>query len=60
MLAGQEVNLRWVSSHQNLFCMAVVSAVDEHVLWQENFFDMMDDYVASAPDSANHALRKPR
>ena len=52
--------VRWASSHNNTFKLAVVAGKDEHWFSHEDFFKMFHDYIDSAPPGANEAVAKPR
>jgi len=57
---GQEMVVRWASSHNNTFTFVVVKAANQEVFWREDYFKMVDDYIAQAPPGANMAQQRPR
>lgn len=57
---NQTMVVRWASSHNNTFSLAVVSAEDQDWFFREDFYTMLDDYIDSAPPGSNEAIEKPR
>jgi len=57
---GQSVVVRWASSHNNTFSLAVVAATDEEWFHHPEYYKMLDDYIDSAPDGADESIQKPR
>jgi hypothetical protein len=70
---GQEIVVRWASSHENTFMFAIVAGRDQDIFWDEctfnyasrsceieDFYSKVNDYIDSAPESANQAVEKPR
>jgi hypothetical protein len=57
---GQSTTVRWASSHNNTFTLAVVALADQKWFFEEDFYEMVDDYINSAPAEANQAMEKPR
>ena len=57
---GQSMVVRWASSHNNTFSLAVVAASDQDWFFKSNFYEMLDDYIDTAPPGANEAVKKPR
>ena len=56
----QSTVIRWASSHNNTFTLAVVAAVDQKWFYHKKYYQMLDDYIHSAPPGANEVLKKPR
>ena len=56
----QSTVVRWASSHNNTFALAVVAAVDQKWFYDKDYFAMLDDYIDSAPSGANEVRKKPR
>eukprot|EP00040_Diaphanoeca_grandis_P026972 m.152243 g.152243 ORF g.152243 m.152243 type:complete len:1731 (-) comp30797_c0_seq1:210-5402(-) len=56
----QTMVLRWASSHNNTFSLAIVAAKDEEWFQHKDFYQMLDDYIDLAPPGANEAVQKPR
>ena len=52
--------VRWASSHNNTFSLAVVAAADQDWFYHDDFYRFLDDYIDSAPADANEAVHKPR
>ena len=57
---GQEMVVRWASSHNNTFMLAVLSAQDQDVLYDDNYYRYLDDYLDNAPNGTNYAKQRPR
>jgi hypothetical protein len=57
---NQTMVVRWASSHNNTFSLAVIAGKDEDWFRHKDFYKMLDDYIDSAPLGANEAVRKPR
>ena len=57
---NQHMVVRWASSHNNTFSLAVVAAADEKWFFHEQYYTFLDDYIDSAPADANEAVAKPR
>ena len=57
---GQSMVVRWASSHNNTFSLAVVAASDKEWYYKSDFYAMLDDYINTAPPGANEAVKKPR
>ena len=57
---GQSTVVRWASSHNNTFWLAVVALKDEEWFFDKDYYRMLDDYIDSAPPGANEAVEKPR
>eukprot|EP00040_Diaphanoeca_grandis_P019407 m.102462 g.102462 ORF g.102462 m.102462 type:complete len:1975 (-) comp27410_c1_seq4:129-6053(-) len=57
---NQTMVVRWASSHNNTFSLAVVAGKDQEWFYNSGFYDMLDDYIDSAPADANMAAEKPR
>ena len=49
--------MRWASSHNNTFTFAVVSGQDEEWIHHKQYYEFVDDYIASAPIVTNRAVR---
>eukprot|EP00729_Bicosta_minor_P016547 gene16546-7835_t len=57
---GQRMVTRWASSHNNTFSFAIVAAADQQWFFQDDYYQMLDDYIALAPPGSNEAVAKPR
>ena len=57
---GQSMVVRWATSHNNTFKLAVVAGKDQDWFYHKDFFAMFHDYIDSAPPGANEAVQKPR
>jgi hypothetical protein len=57
---GQSTTVRWASSHNNTFTLAIVALQDQKWCFDPSFYEMVDDYINSAPPGANEAAEKPR
>lgn len=57
---GQEMVVRWASSHRNFYYFAIISAMDESRLSDGNYYAKLDDYIRRAPAGANIASATPR
>ena len=57
---GNTMVVRWASSHNNTFSLAVVAASDQKWFFDKRFYWMLDDYIDAAPAGSNEAVSKPR
>lgn len=57
---GQRMVTRWASSHNNTFSFAIVAAADQQWFFHDDYYQMLDDYIALAPPGSNEAVAKPR
>ena len=57
---NQHMVVRWASSHNNTFTLAVVAGADQGWFFHKDYYRFVDDYIDSAPPGANEAIVKPR
>ena len=57
---GQEMVVRWASSHNNTFMFTIVSGQDQQIFWDPKYYEYVWDYIKLAPADANTAKAKPR
>lgn len=57
---NQHMVVRWASSHNNTFTLAVVAGADQGWFFHKDYYSFVDDYIDSAPPGANEAIVKPR
>jgi hypothetical protein len=57
---NQTMVVRWASSHNNTFSLAVIAGKDEAWFHHKDFYTFLHDYIDSAPAGTNEAVEKPR
>ena len=57
---GQEMVVRWASSHNNTFIFTIVAGQDQKIFWDPNYYKYVWDYIKLAPEDANTADTNPR
>ena len=57
---GQEMVVRWASSHNNTFMFTIVSGQDQEMFWDPKYYEYVWDYIKLAPAGTNYTDSKPR